>query len=453
MNTEDPADLGRHNDFKRSVVVVASCILSVVALYYAGGKALLESNSGGRPDAVADEQTSSGSDTSTNEEELKRQIQELQRQLTTGEDTDSKPAAPTETPDVGHDNVANLVRVTEAHQLGKQISSELSQAQSEITEWTNETTMLSKGDAGRRIAKFSDLVDQYAALVEQPIASHDDLERWEAQLQAMLPRINEAHSQEDDSFSLSQDEFALMRSLLAELTSARKVLKQNLRAVELLVTAAADTDPGDETLDDALARRTAERDAAYLRELADAKQATSDNVNATYIDKIVGEHRKQQELLNQQRLSAEKLATEQQQIELDRISASVAEIQARRAKAKLIQDFNRERAVVESLLAPFIDNAITQPSVKNPISKGGPMRPTSLGSLRASGALDETRKGLDFLYHVGGHPANMRKKGGFPSFVQLTPIPNDSVRARVKQAQQLLLKYGEVMVEEGLLSE
>ena len=176
-------------------------------------------------------------------------------------------------------------------------------------------------------------------------------------------------------------------------------------------------------------------------------------MDSEYAEKIAGEHRAQRVLLNQQKLGSAQLETQSEQQELDRIEAKAAALKAKRAAEQLAREFARERASVLSLLSPFIDRAITQPRNGNPISKGGIKRPTSLGALTSFGALNDTPAGLDALYHAGGHPANMRKKGGFPSFVSMTSIPNESVRQQVRRAQQYLRKYGQLLVNESKLSQ
>lgn len=350
------------------------------------------------------------------------------------------------------DRARNRVQVINAVKMGRNVETELAELENEITAWTGANAALPKGESGRKIAAFPDYITKYIALSEAPLVTFDDLDRWRQSLSAVYPRIKAAH-ENDEFVVVSQEDIALLSNLLRDVQSSRTTLRQHQRSLNLIIASVKDTDPSQQTLEAAMAARQAERDAAYLDQLAKSKQAAADAVDAEYAAKIAEEQRQQRDILNKQRLQAAELQTQQKQKELDRIAAEAEEVRKAREKAALLQEFNRERAAIESLLAPFLDLAITQPSGTNPISKGGIRRQTSLGALRSSGALNDTRAGLDFLYHVGGHPANMRKKGGFPSFVSMSPIPNESVRQQVRRAQQLLVKYGELLVEKGMLSE
>jgi hypothetical protein len=193
-------------------------------------------------------------------------------------------------------------------------------------------------------------------------------------------------------------------------------------------------------------------DDAYLQQLVETTEAAIRKVDEQYAAKIADEQRQQRELLKQQELEAEQLETKQRAEELELIQREREELEARIAQQKLKAEYGRDMATINSLLAPFLDDAITQPSRTNPISKGGPRKPTSLDALRSSGALAETDDGLEFLFKVGGHPANMRKKGSFPSFISPRPLQKGSEQALVQRAQQLLIKYGELLVADRKLS-
>ena len=60
---------------------------------------------------------------------------------------------------------------------------------------------------------------------------------------------------------------------------------------------------------------------------------------------------------------------------------------------------------------------------------------------------------LERLFYYGGCQSNRRHKGGFPNYTQVALKRNKSVNHSVKRAQELLIQYGELMVEQGLLLE
>ena len=103
----------------------------------------------------------------------------------------------------------------------------------------------------------------------------------------------------------------LLSDLLGKVRSSRKNLAQHHRSLKLIIASVKDTDPGQQTLEAAVAARQAERDAAYLDQLAKSRQAAADAVDAEYAAKIAEEQREQREILNKQRLQAEELQTQQ----------------------------------------------------------------------------------------------------------------------------------------------
>jgi hypothetical protein len=55
------------------------------------------------------------------------------------------------------------------------------------------------------------------------------------------------------------------------------------------------------------------------------------------------------------------------------------------------------------------------------------------------------------LYAFGGHSANFRKKGGFPTYSD-NGYASPTVKQQMQTVQQFLLKYGEFLVEDELLT-
>ena len=76
----------------------------------------------------------------------------------------------------------------------------------------------------------------------------------------------------------------------------------------------------------------------------------------------------------------------------------------------------------------------------------------SLSAIGTVGALEQTDAGLSELYRVGGSDFTaMRGLGTFPSQKSETLNASSPDRKRVERAQELLLKYGALLVEKGML--
>ena len=347
----------------------------------------------------------------------------------------------------------NRIRIIEAYDLGQRIGSTLSDIESELSSWTAAVNLLndSQSDLGRRAATRSELVQQYSAVVTAQTTTAADLQTWSRQLDAIHSRVAPAYK-ENRHVALSQEDLDLLTQLHEKVKAVRDQLQQHRRILDIIEETAKRLDPGQFTLKQALENLQASRDEALRIKLAEAEQAALREVEERYAAQLAEERRKQQELLKQQELEAERAATGEREKELAEIRRRRKEFEDRIAAEKLESEYRKDLPNIKSLLAPFLANAITQPAAGNPISKGGPMKPTSLGALRGSGALEDSNEGLDFLFRVGGHPANERTKGSFPTFVSQRPLAAGAERDQVRKAQQLLIKYGELMVRDGLLS-
>jgi len=78
----------------------------------------------------------------------------------------------------------------------------------------------------------------------------------------------------------------------------------------------------------------------------------------------------------------------------------------------------------------------------------------SLARIKGSGALKQDIRGLSQLSTLGGSSHNGRTdRGGFPKDSLYGLRDSDHVLTAVKRAQDLLIKYGDVLVEMGLLRE
>ena len=128
------------------------------------------------------------------------------------------------------------------------------------------------------------------------------------------------------------------------------------------------------------------------------------------------------------------------------------EAQQAEQRRKLELDYARELPEIRRLLHPFISDGRVQP-IPGGFQSGWRMEPMSLSAIASTGALRDTDDGLAELYRVGGHSLNARRGlGGFPSHNPINLARNPSVRKTVERARELLQKYGDLLVEKGVLS-
>jgi len=132
------------------------------------------------------------------------------------------------------------------------------------------------------------------------------------------------------------------------------------------------------------------------------------------------------------------------------LEAQKQQRQAAIAKAALEREFQRDLPQIRSLLRPLITDGLTQPGRNNfePADKKGPV---SLAKLRGTGALAPTAKARAGLYYIVGSN-NDRDLGSFPRY-RGGAQDVQSRQSTMMRVQELVNKYGELMVEKGMLAE
>jgi hypothetical protein len=73
----------------------------------------------------------------------------------------------------------------------------------------------------------------------------------------------------------------------------------------------------------------------------------------------------------------------------------------------------------------------------------------SLKVVAHSGALEPTDEGLDAMSMLGN--TEFRPLGTFPKYVKSEWRRNADVKRRLVRAQELLVKYGDLLIEKGML--
>ncbi len=124
-----------------------------------------------------------------------------------------------------------------------------------------------------------------------------------------------------------------------------------------------------------------------------------------------------------------------------------AEIQIRQtddATAKAQRIANAQRPEVCDLLKPFVSGGYWQPG----IGVGKDKTPMSLAALQATGALEDTVKGLDKLMDIGKDGRNDRPHWGYPIWRKCS----EQQREEIKKAQAYLRDFGVELVELKKLS-
>ena len=163
--------------------------------------------------------------------------------------------------------------------------------------------------------------------------------------------------------------------------------------------------------------------------------------------------KKELELEKERRTREIDLLTQRQAIQgLAVKKESIEEDFASKAKREALErGFQRDLPQIKSLLKPFITDGRTQPgrySFEMTVDVG----PVSFAKLQGAGALIRTVEAQrKFWSMTTANRTNDRDLGGFPPYVGSAQDWNNK-QPTVGRAQEVLIEYGQLMVEKGMLA-
>ncbi len=340
---------------------------------------------------------------------------------------------------------------------------------------------LKDDDDGKRLASTLDELTarDFARIIDTPLVDAECFTVNQKQAEAVLAQLKAERDQNVPGYVPPDTLVEELNSLLKWTKDQRANVKQQNEWIEQQILgvpkefdlAAAPT------LRQKLASYRRQEDAArQTARLAGAEQAKKEGHAAIMKAERTAELERLLQNANA-RLNAARAEIEDQKIEQEMIrkkeqdqyakriadlDAELARNRAERAKqvaeSKVVEErgkqdadlvLKRERASsprVKEVLAPFASPGYYQPRGPMSIDKG----PMSLAALRQAGALERNQKGLTALILAGVTPQDKeRPRWGFQ------PIVRNLTAAQlelVKEAQQYMIDYGDVLVEMGVLA-
>ena len=281
-------------------------------------------------------------------------------------------------------------------------------AREESERWANEIEPLRTDSSGDVVAANKDLVEKLAHVFGKQRMTEDEMQVLGQQIDQLKNRVETAAGSNE---SLSAKEMQEIREVHSKATRAHAAWRDSVQqAHAIVVKARMEAQPVTQpSLDEAIEQARAEDTLERLdKEIASGTSSTPASESATESagDSIDPDLRKKA-------LSAE----------------------------------------VRGLLAPFLE-----PRTKHPVLRGVGIvnftktfekQPMSYGQILRSGALEESVTGLRKLAALGSHPLPAPNW----SYSKQPNYWSDEDTDRLKRAQQMLRDYGQILVDEGLLSQ
>ena len=322
-------------------------------------------------------------------------------------------------------------------------------------EWAALEATLMNGPTGNRIAgstkHFPLVVDIWQS--ERPTV--EQIVDWESELNPLTEPISQAASA-STTISITDEHAKRLSDLGKELKTQAAEFERQKLLLEAIQRETSALPSGPTTLATALRQHLTQQEQAKAERLAEAGATARAAAEKEQAEKIA---RAEQELADDKaKQELQRIASEKQ---LQAEEARVAELQ-RKAKmeglkedAKRTQDaaqeallnseMQRDMNEIKGLLAAFVSPGFKH---RNDDKKG----PASLSVIKARRALEDTQTGMTALLWLACAD-NDRPHDALPYYIGGNVNWNETNAKPIERAQELLNKYGDLMVKKGLLAE
>ncbi len=323
------------------------------------------------------------------------------------------------------------------------------------TEWAALEATLMNGQAGNRIAGSVKHFPMVVDIWQRKRPTAEQIVNWESELTPLTEPFTQSGA-ESSTIAITDEHAKRLSDLGEELKTQAAEFERQKLLLESIQRETSALPPGNIDLATAFQQHSTQSKRAEVDRLAAVRATARAAVEKEQADQIAAAERQLAEEKSKQVL--EKIASEKQ---LQADEARVAELQ-RKAKmegmkedAKRIQDavqealldgqLTRDMNEIKGLLAAFVG-----PGFKHRIdNKKGP---ASYSVIKARKALEDTQTGMTALLWLACAD-NDRPRGGLPYYIGGNVNWNETNARPIERAQELLNKYGELMVKKGLLAE
>lgn len=461
-----------------ALISVGCCLLSIFVLYFAYGPVVSETAEVARESLQAQRATEERvGEYNLEMVHLKHELQNLQAEFPANTQTSEDVAAMkarlselegtmADVPQLASDlrqqlknqeidlarQHAELIRLSATLRKCK---SALAKTYGFVTKWDKDFASLTSDDRGKKIASSPRHVARLSTTLSQDHPDTIDYDAWSEEF-ASASRLYIEAKETGESIPVGNEVLDRFESFLARVKAANTRLFHRQSIVERTIEECARNTMAPMTLADAIVHSA--EDTLTMIEDENAKQRRAQlkefgKQESAKIQKAI-----ENRIAEEARLKTAKEDAKRLQLAKDarRIEDGNADTEQKLKEQRLLAEFLRDEPEVKSLLKPFITPSDRQPTRGDTgtpdtwIFVSKPVGPVSWGNLSGSGALDDTPEGRKRLLFVGGGYMSFRPRGSFPGY-SLTALNNPNVVRQVQRARGLLLKYGQVLQDRGLM--
>ena len=441
---ETPAGAGRPWWFIYLPIAMLSCALLAIGfmvIFVVAGSHFPESSGPGTGQTGTTVTTEQGQDPTNRQQPTSTKTNESES------DTDTAAIEALRAKEERSLRLAKLERFTSPRD---QLQRDLQHVAAEMTSWESFTKDLLDEDAGRHIASDPTYIEHFLPVYEKEHVGQEEYESFQRRVAQLSEPIAIAEK-ENSEYMPSEGLLTEIKTLRSEISAAIRTLEGKRKDAEAIQRFAANRPPAEITLRSAIDQFRTQQRKERIDQVAAARRKEQEETTARLSEEATKLDRSRRDV-DLARMATENAKLQGTKRQLGAKAAAAAKERELAAKeAQLRREFEQDRSKVESLLRPFISHGMTQPKGRQFIM-ADEEGPVSLARLRSTGALEPTAEGREILYWItSANKMNDRDLGGFPD-QGLGASAKQRNLAIVKQAQELLIKYGDLMVKDGMLA-
>lgn len=320
-------------------------------------------------------------------------------------------------------------------------------------EWATLEATLLNGQEGKRIVGSVMHLERVISILQSARPSAEQIVEWESRLAPLTEPFTLAAA-ESIPVAITDEHKELLSDLGRELKTAASEFERQKLLFESVDRETSGMQPSPMTLAEAIEQHRVEQEAAEVDRLEKVRDDARSEAEKAGAERIV---KAEKELADAKiRAAEQKIDAEREQVAEE---ARVADMQRKATLAGLTEEATRVAdelrwVELERQMQRDMDEirgllrAFTSPGFAyRPDDTKGPV---SYSLIKSSGGLESTRNGLGSLFFIATGNTD-RERGGLPAGVG-GHISSSTPTAPIERAQELLVKYGELMVRKGMLA-
>ena len=323
------------------------------------------------------------------------------------------------------------------------------------SDWAALEAALLQSDSGKRIAGSPKQLQLVFDIWQRARPSAEQMVQWERQLTALTEVIDD-NAADADVISITDEHAKLLSDLGQELATQAAEFEQQKLLLESIQRETSALKPGNVTLVEAIEQHQGQQEkaeAARLTEVRDTARAQAEKELTERITKAERELSEAKVKAEEQRIEFEKqqlaeetrLREQKHKADLAGLKEESKRVEEALSEAQLDRAMQRDMNEIKGLLAAFVSPGFRH---RNDDKKG----PASYSVIKARKALEDTQTGMTALLWLACAD-NDRPHDALPYYIGGNVNWNETNAKPIERAQELLNKYGELMVKKGLLAE